>query len=161
MSEGTFENMRPQRRENAPIGTIDESTDTYDTVDWLVKNVPGNNGKVGLYGISYPGFYTSAGMIDHHPSLVAASPQAPIADWYFDDFMHHGAFFQMHAFNFFSMFGLPRPMPSPARHLPFRYGTNDGLPFLPRSRHRQGPRREVPEGQRLLLEDDLRTSDPR
>jgi hypothetical protein len=129
MSEGVFENMRPQRRENAPVGSIDESTDTYDTIDWLVKNVPGNNGKVGLYGISYPGFYTSAGMIDHHPNLVAASPQAPIADWYFDDFMHHGAFFQMHAFNFFSMFGLPRPLPSPARHLPFRYGTNDGYRF--------------------------------
>jgi uncharacterized protein len=129
MSEGTFENMRPQRGPNAPPGSIDESTDTYDTIDWLVKNVPGNNGKIGQYGISYPGFYTSAGIINHHPALVAASPQAPIADWYFDDFMHHGAFFQMHAFNFFSNFGLPRAAPTQARHLPFRYGTNDGYRF--------------------------------
>ena len=130
MSEGAFENMRPQRGPNAAPGSIDESTDTYDTIDWLVKNVPGNNGKIGQYGISYPGFYTSAGMINHHPALVAASPQAPIADWYFDDFMHHGAFFQVHAFNFFSTFGLARPMPTQARHLPFRYGTTDGYRFF-------------------------------
>jgi putative CocE/NonD family hydrolase len=129
MSEGEFENMRPQRGEKAPPGTTDESTDTYDTIDWLVRNVPGHNNKVGLFGISYPGFYTSAGMVNAHPNLVAASPQAPIADWFFDDFFHHGAFFQVHAFNFFSRFGWPRPKPTTTGFEPFKYPITDGYRF--------------------------------
>src|SRR5215510_12076146 len=82
MSEGQFEHVRPHR----PVKTakeIDESTDTYDTIEWLLKNIPGHNGRVGLWGISYPGCYAAAGMIDAHPALRAVSPQAPIADWYF------------------------------------------------------------------------------
>ena len=94
MSEGDFVNMRPHRAAKHGPTDIDESTDTYDTIDWLVKNVPNNNGKVGMWGISYPGFYTAAGMIDAHPALKAASPQAPIADWFIgDDFHHNGALF--------------------------------------------------------------------
>ncbi|MEM7783541.1 MAG: CocE/NonD family hydrolase [Planctomycetota bacterium] len=90
MSEGDFDNMRP----NIPGNNdqIDESSDTYDTVDWLIKNVASNNGKVGIWGISYPGFYSAASLPDHHPALVAASPQAPISDFFFDDFHHHGAY---------------------------------------------------------------------
>jgi len=131
MSEGIYENMRPQLQKPGGPNDIDESTDTYDTIDWLVKNVPNNNGKVGLYGISYPGFYTSAGMINAHPALKAASPQAPIADWYFDDFYHHGALFLSHAFNFFSRFGDPRgPQPSPDRKTGPNYGTGDGYRFF-------------------------------
>ena len=96
MSEGTFDNMRPNIPGNNPKNKkdIDESSDTYDTIEWLTKNIKGNNGKVGMYGISYPGHYTAAGMIDAHPALKASSPQAPIADFFFDDFHHQGAFLQ-------------------------------------------------------------------
>ena len=69
-----------------------------DTIEWLLKNVAGHNGRVGMYGISYPGFYAAAGMIDAHPALKAVSPQAPVGDWYFDDFLHNGAFFLAHAY---------------------------------------------------------------
>lgn len=129
MSEGTFENVRPHNPRRGPRD-IDESTDTYDTIDWLVKNVANHNGKVGMWGISYPGFYCSAGMIDAHPALKAVSPQAPIADWFFDDFFHHGAFFLSHAFNFFTRFGDPRPEPTTKRGQNFDWGTNDGYQFF-------------------------------
>src|SRR5689334_6183328 len=102
MSEGTWLEMTPQR---AGAPAVDESTDTYDTIDWLVRHVSGNNGKVGLLGISYPGFYTAAGMIHAHPALVAASPQAPIADLYMgDDAFHNGAFFLSANFDFYAGF---------------------------------------------------------
>jgi putative CocE/NonD family hydrolase len=131
MSEGIYENMRPQLQKPGGPNDIDESTDTYDSIDWLVKNVPNNNGKVGMYGISYPGFYTSAGMINAHPALKAASPQAPIADWFFDDFYHHGALFLTHAFNFFDRFGDPRgPEPSQQRTTAPNYKTADGYRFF-------------------------------
>ncbi len=71
---------------------FDESSDTFDTIEWLIKNIKHNNGRVGQWGISYPGFYASAGAIDSHPALKAVSPQAPIADWFFDDFHRNGAF---------------------------------------------------------------------
>ncbi|AMV38029.1 Cocaine esterase [Planctomyces sp. SH-PL62] len=112
MSEGEYVNMRPHRPIKTDAVEIDESTDTYDTIEWLLKNVGGNNGKVGQWGISYPGFYTSMGMIDAHPALKASSPQAPIADWFAgDDWHHNGAFFLAHAFNFMSSFAHPRPTP--------------------------------------------------
>jgi putative CocE/NonD family hydrolase len=112
MSEGDFVNMRPQRKTHETSKDIDESTDTYDTVDWLVKNVPDNNGRVGIWGISYPGFYTAAGIINAHPAVKAASPQAPIADWFVgDDFHHNGALYLPHAYRFFEVFGKPRPGP--------------------------------------------------
>jgi hypothetical protein len=130
MSEGEFENMRPQLAKPGGPKDIDESTDTYDTIDYLVKTVPNNNGRVGTYGISYPGFYTSAGMINAHPALKAASPQAPIADWFFDDFYHHGALFLPHAFGFFSAFGQPRPEPTTTRPGRFKFPTPDGYKFF-------------------------------
>ena len=80
-SEGSYVHVRPFNPSKQGKDT-DESTDAYDTIDWLVKNVPNNNGKVGVFGISYPGFYTSMSMIDSHPALKAASPQAPISDWF-------------------------------------------------------------------------------
>ncbi len=89
MSEGTFDNMRPHVPGDADI---DESSDTWDTIDWLTKNIPNNNGKVGMWGISYPGFYSAAALPEHHPALVAVSPQAPISDFFFDDFHHQGAY---------------------------------------------------------------------
>lgn len=96
MSEGTFDNMRPNVPGNDPKNrnAVDESSDTWDTIDWMVKNIKGNNGKVGMYGISYPGFYTAAAIPDAHPALRASSPQAPISDFFFDDFHHMGAYLQ-------------------------------------------------------------------
>ncbi len=102
MSEGEWKEMTPHVETKRSKTDVDESTDTYDTIDWLVRNLPDNNGKVGLLGISYPGFYSSAGIIDAHPALVAASPQAPIADLYMgDDAFHNGAFFLAANFGFY------------------------------------------------------------
>ena len=118
MSEGVFADMRPEKNVHNGPRDVDESTDTYDSIDWLVKNIPNNNGKVGMWGISYPGFYTAAGLIGAHPALVCSSPQAPITDWFIgDDFHHNGALYLPHGFRFFSGFGLPRPEPTktPAR----------------------------------------------
>lgn len=134
-SEGTFENMRPQQPRSAvgapSSAAIDESTDTWDTIDWLVKNVPGHTGRVGLWGISYPGFYAAAGSIDAHPALKCSSPQAPIADWFFDDFRHHGALFLPHAFHFLNGFGVERPGPTAERRPPaFEFPTPDGYQFF-------------------------------
>jgi hypothetical protein len=125
MSEGQFDHMRPH------AGKINESRDTYDTIEWLLKNVPNNNGRVGMWGISYPGFYTSAGVIDAHPALKAASPQAPVADWFTtDDWHHNGAFMLAHAFGWFAGNGWPFAGPttvSPGR--PIDLGTQDGYDF--------------------------------
>lgn len=109
MSEGTFTNMTPQT-DHKTKKDIDESTDTYDTIDWLVKNLPNNNGKVGQFGISYPGFYTAVGILADHPALKASSPQAPISDFWFDDFHHNGAF-TMGYFRTFPLFGIQKTKP--------------------------------------------------
>ena len=130
MSEGEFVNMRPHKTDKNGPNDIDESTDTYDTIDWLIENVAGHNGKVGQWGVSYPGFYTAAGMIDAHPALKASSPQAPVTDWFVgDDWHHNGAFFLAHAFNFMAKFGHPRPEPTKKFLHPFDYGTPDGYDF--------------------------------
>lgn len=112
MSEGEFVNIRPDIP-NTKASEIDESTDTYDTIEWLLKNVANNNGRVGMYGISYPGFYTSAGSIDSHPALKACSPQAPVGDWFHGDDIHHnGAVFLTQNFYFFGIMGQRRPGPT-------------------------------------------------
>ncbi|MEX1362274.1 MAG: CocE/NonD family hydrolase [Nannocystaceae bacterium] len=129
MSEGEFVDMRPHIDDKQP-GQIDESSDTFDTIEWLVANVEGNNGRVGMVGTSYPGFYAATGMIDAHPALRAVSPQAPIADWYFDDFHHHGAFFLPHTFNFFAVFGRPREGLKQEWGERFDHGTPDGYEFF-------------------------------
>ncbi|MGI8995189.1 MAG: CocE/NonD family hydrolase [Pyrinomonadaceae bacterium] len=130
MSEGEYVNVRPHKATKKPK-EIDESTDTYDTIEWLLKNVPNHNERVGMWGISYPGFYVSAGIIDSHPAIRAASPQAPIADWFIgDDFHHNGALFLPHAFNFLASFGRARPQPTTQGPPRFRHGTPDGYKFF-------------------------------
>ncbi len=134
MSEGEFEHVRPHKPIKSGPKDIDESTDTYDTIDWLVKNVPNNNGRVGMWGISYPGFYAAAGMIDAHPALKAVSPQAPVADWFTsDDWHHNGAFLLAHAFGWFSGAGWNFTKPTtvyPGR--PIDRSTDDGYEFYMR-----------------------------
>jgi putative CocE/NonD family hydrolase len=131
LSEGEFVNMRPHIASKNGSADIDESTDTFDTIEWLIKHVPNHNGKVGLWGISYPGFYTAAGMIDAHPALKAASPQAPLNDWFVgDDFHHNGALFLPHFFNFIANFGRPRPEPTRKSLPPFEHETPDGYQFF-------------------------------
>ena len=129
-SEGTFVHVRPIRTEKSGPKDIDESTDAYDTIDWLVKNVPGNNGKVGMAGISYPGFYSSCGMIDSHPALKCVSPQAPVGDWFIgDDFHHNGALFLADAFGYMGSFEQKLAEPTRESPKPFDYKTSDGYEF--------------------------------
>ena len=109
MSEGKFEETTPHIANKKTVKDIDESSDTYDTIDWLLKNIINNNGKVGMYGISYPGFYASAALPDAHPALKAVSPQAPVTDEFEgDDAYHRGAFFLMDNYNFMNDFDYPR-----------------------------------------------------
>ncbi len=130
MSEGEFVNMRPHMPVKNGSLDIDESSDTYDTIEWLLQHVKNNNGKVGQWGISYPGFYTAAGMIDAHPALKASSPQAPVTDWFVgDDWHHNGAFLLPHCFNFMASFGRPRPAPVKKFSHTFDYETPDGYDF--------------------------------
>jgi putative CocE/NonD family hydrolase len=110
---------------------IDESTDTYDTIDWLIHNVRHNNGRVGLWGISYSGFFAAAGAIEAHPALKAVSPQAPQADWFMGDDVHHnGAFFLTSAFNWMAMCGRSDSTRSMSCGNPFDFGSPDGYSFF-------------------------------
>lgn len=130
MSEGVFEDVRPINFDKKGK-EIDEASDTYDAIDWLVKNIPGNNGNVGVFGISYPGFYSTMAAASNHPALKAVSPQAPVTNWFLgDDFHHNGAFFQMDAFNFYSSFGKPRPLPTTVGPKGFDFYTHDNYKFF-------------------------------
>ena len=131
MSEGTFVEMRPHIDNKKSKEDVDDSTDLYDTIEWLLKNIPNNNGNAGIWGISYPGFYTSASIIDSHPALKAASPQAPMTDLFLgDDAYHNGAFMLDANFDFYAFFKpqenpqLPSKSPSE-----FDYGTKDAYEF--------------------------------
>jgi putative CocE/NonD family hydrolase len=135
MSEGEFQHLRPHKPVKSGPRDTDESTDTYDTIDWLLKNVRGNNGRVGIWGISYPGFYTVHGVFSGHPALKAASPQAPVTDmWVGDDFHHNGAFFLTHAFNFLMRNDRPGPHePTKTPVEPFNHGTPSAYEFFLRA----------------------------
>jgi uncharacterized protein len=131
MSEGTFIEMRPHIDVKKSSKDVDDSSDLYDTIDWLLKNIPNNNGKAGIWGISYPGFFTSASIIDSHPALRAASPQAPMTDLFMGDDAYHGGAFMLAAnFGFYSSFK-PQANPElpPKNRVPFDYGTPDGYQF--------------------------------
>jgi uncharacterized protein len=132
-SEGEFVQVRPHNPSKRGAKDVDESSDTFDTIDWLLKNTSGHNGRVGMYGISYPGFYTTMGMVDAHPALKAASPQAPVGDWFLgDDWRHNGAFFLAHAVRW--MFANSRESE--------RYS----------NQRRRNPDYATPDGYRLFLE---------
>jgi putative CocE/NonD family hydrolase len=132
LSEGTFVEMRPHIDHPQSTADVDESTDTYDTVEWLVKHVPNNNGRAGIWGISYPGFFTSASIIDSHPAIKAASPEAPMTDLFMGDDAYHGGAFMLSAnFGFYSSFK-PRAEPAlpPRTREPFDWGTADAYDFF-------------------------------
>jgi len=130
MSEGTFVEMTPHKVNKGPKD-FDESTDMYDSVEWLLKNVPNNNGRVGIWGISYDGFFVSASIIDGHPAIKAASPQAPVTDIYMgDDSYHNGAFMLASNFGFYTSFKQQdAPTLPPRDRVTFNYGTKDGYEF--------------------------------
>ena len=124
MSEGEFMHVRP-----AGFGSVDETTDSYDTVDWLVKNIPGNNGRVGFAGCSYPGFYALMGGLSGHPAVKAVSPQAPVTDWYMGDDVHHnGVLMLSDAVRFLNS------MNTPAGHEPTDKMPRRGLTISPDER---------------------------
>jgi hypothetical protein len=146
MSEGAFVEMRPHIDHPQGNQDVDESTDTYDTVEWLLAHVPNNNARVGIWGISYPGFFTSASIIDSHPAIKAASPEAPMTDLFFTDDAYHGGAFQLAAnFGFYTSFRPRDPVPCgmppckspggepelpPKANAAFDYGTTDGYRFF-------------------------------
>ncbi|WP_371378046.1 CocE/NonD family hydrolase [Thalassotalea aquiviva] len=130
MSEGEFVNMRPQNAHQRGGKSVDDATDTYDTIEWLINNIDNNNGKVGMWGTSYPGYYTSVAGINSHPALKALSPQAPIADWFFDDFHRNGAFVVPMAFLFFDSFDKARDGTHAAWPESMKSVTPDGYDFF-------------------------------
>ena len=130
MSEGTFMDVRPFNQNKKKKTDIDEASDTYDAVDWLVKNIPNNNGNMGVFGTSYPGFYSTMAALSGHPAIKAVSPQAPVTEWFMgDDFHHNGAFMLGDAFGFYSSFGQPRPKPTTVGPKEFEYYTADRYKF--------------------------------
>lgn len=131
MSEGEFMDVRPFNPDKKTNTDTDENSDTWDAIQWLVHNVPNNNGRVGIHGISYPGFYATMSLMDAHPALKAVSPQAPVTDWFIgDDDHHNGAFFIMDVFNFVYSFSQPRPEPTRNGKPGFDYPGQDNYNFF-------------------------------
>ena len=128
-SEGTYDNMRafiPKKKKKQ----VDEASDTYDTIEWLTKNVSNNNGKVGVWGISYPGFYSTYSLLSGHPALKAVSPQACIGDFFFDDFHHNGAYLLSYWY-VTALFGYDKPGPTTEAWYKFpELGTEDQYQFF-------------------------------
>ncbi len=131
LSKGEFANMPPVIQNKKSKKDIDEASDTYDTIEWLLKNIPNNNGKVGVQGVSYPGFFATQSLVESHPALLAVSPQAPMADLFMgDDGHHYGAFYLNHAFTFFGSMGTPRKEPTTESNSRFQYPTPDAYSFF-------------------------------
>ncbi len=131
MSEGQFEDIRPFNSEKKSDPDIDEASDTYDAVDWLVKNVPHNNGNLGVRGVSYPGFYSTMAILSDHPAVKAVSPQAPVTEWFIGDDVHHnGAFFLLDQFSFFYSHGRTFKKPDRQGFPDFEWPVNDNYQFF-------------------------------
>jgi putative CocE/NonD family hydrolase len=157
MSEGDFLEMRPHIDVKKSPQDVDDSSDLYDTIEFLLKHVPNNNGKAGIWGISYPGFYTSASMIDSHPALKAASPQAPMTDLFFSDDAYHGGAFMLSAnfgfYTFFKPFAQPAlPPKNPDR---FDFGTPDSYDFYLRAGDLANLERLYLKGSNPLFTDQM------
>ncbi|MDP4226691.1 MAG: CocE/NonD family hydrolase, partial [Bacteroidota bacterium] len=132
MSEGQFVDIRPFNAKKKKKTDVDEASDAYDTVDWLIKHIKNNNGRVGFIGTSYPGFYAMMAALSNHPAVRAICTGAPVTDWFMgDDIHHHGALMLTDAFHFLSGVGRPRPVPVMAQSsaLPF-YQTDEYSFFL-------------------------------
>jgi putative CocE/NonD family hydrolase len=130
LSEGEFTHATPHRPDKRTAADVDESTDTFDTVEWLLQHIPNHNGRVGIWGISYDGFFAVAGIIDTHPAITAASPQAPVADLFLGDDWYHNGAFQL-AKNFEGATGFrPEAGAPPRATVPFDYGTSDCYEFF-------------------------------
>ena len=132
-SEGKFVEMAPHIDDKKSPADVDPSTDMHDTVDWLLKNVPNNNGRVGIWGISYPGFFTAASIIDSHPAIKAASPEAPMINLFGkgDDAYHGGAFMLAANFSFYVAFGPQKnPTVEPRKWPEFDWGTDSAYDFF-------------------------------
>jgi len=133
MSEGVFEDIRPYQP-NKKANETDEASDAYDAIEWMVRNLPNNNGNVGVFGTSYPGFYATLAAHSNHPALKAVSPQAPVTEWFLgDDFHHNGAFMLADAFAFYSGFGKPRPKPTTIGPSGFKFPIDDNFEFYLRT----------------------------
>ncbi len=132
-SEGTFVHVRPYIPNKTTKNQTDEASDTYDTIEFLLKTIPNHNGRVGVSGTSYPGFYATMAALSGHPALKAASPQAPVTEWFIgDDFRHNGTLFLAHAFGFFSSFGRTRTGENEVPGPRVDFGTPDGYDFFMR-----------------------------
>jgi uncharacterized protein len=130
MSEGEFEDVRPFNAAKNTKNQVDEASDAFDTMDWLLKYVAGNNGRIGVFGISYPGFYATMAAASRHPNLMAVSPQAPVTDWFIgDDFHHNGAFALMDGFSFYYAFGKTRIKPGTTSAKGFVFPEKDAYNF--------------------------------
>lgn len=153
MSEGKWQEMTPHANPRRAAGEGQESQDMYDTMEWLLKNVPNNNGKAGIWGISYPGFYTSASIIDSHPAIKAASPQAPVTDLYMGDDSYHGGAFMLAAnFGFYASFTEQQnPTPLPKTWAEFDYGAADAYDFFLKHRTLTNILGTLTDKQRALL----------
>jgi uncharacterized protein len=156
-SEGKFVEMRPHIDKKSGPNDIDESSDMYDSVEFLLKHVPNNNGKVGIWGISYPGFYTSASIIDSHPAIKAASPQAPMTNLFLGDDSYHGGAFMLAAnFGFYTFFKqIDTPAKPPKVEVPFEMGTPDGYEFYLKAGPTANLDRVYLKGNNSLFADQL------
>jgi putative CocE/NonD family hydrolase len=157
MSEGKWQEATPHVNLARAAGEGQESQDMYDTVEWLLKHVPNNNGKVGIYGISYPGFYTSASIIDSHPAIKAASPQAPVTDLFMGDDSYHGGAFMLAAnFGFYAAFtATANPTPLPKKWEGFDYGMADAYDFFLQHQSLPNILATMTDKQRALLQPTI------
>jgi uncharacterized protein len=157
MSEGKWQEATPHLNPHRAAGEGQESQDMYDTVEWLLKHVPNNNGKVGIYGISYPGFYAAASIIDSHPAIKAASPQAPVTDLYMGDDSYHGGAFMLAAnFGFYAAFTVAdNPTPLPKKWSGFDYGMADAYDFFLQRLTMPNILATMSDKQRALLEPTI------
>jgi putative CocE/NonD family hydrolase len=155
MSEGAWTEMQPHKPVKKGKGDTDASTDMFDTVEWLLKNVPGHNGRVGIWGVSYPGFYVSASIIDSHPAIKAASPQAPVTDLYMNDDAYHNGAFMLAANYGFNTFFMPQANPTtqPDKDEPFDYGTTSGYDYFLRLGTLHAISQSLKPEQRTFFED--------